>query len=111
MRVIAKAKGLRRSPSKLRLIVDAIRGKGAQDALDVLKFMPSPAAREVAKVVRSAVANAENNYQMIPGGLKIVAISADPGPMLKRIRPRSRGRTSPILRRSCHITVAVDEEA
>jgi len=111
MRVIAKVKGLGRSPSKMRLIVDAIRGKRAQEALDMLRFMPSPAAKEVAKVVKSAVANAENNYQMLPGDLKIVAISADPGPMLKRMRPRSRGRTSPILRRTCHITVAVDEEA
>lgn len=110
MRIIAKAKGLRRSSTKLREIVDVVRGKSALEALQVLRFMPSPAAKEVAKVVQSAIANAENNYRMLPGNLKIVAISADPGPMLKRFKPRSRGRTSPILRRSCHVTVAVDEE-
>ena len=110
MRVIARVKGLRRSPTKVRLILDTVRGKPALLALEILRYLPSPAANEVAKVVKSAVANAENNYRMLPGRLKIVAISADPGPMLKRIRPRSRGRTSPILRRSCHITVTVDEE-
>ena len=110
MRVIAKAKRLQRSPSKLQPIVDAVRGKPAAQAMEILRFMPSPAAREVAKVVKSAVANAENNHRMLPGNLKIVAIHADPGPTLKRFKPRSRGRVSPIIRRSSHLTVAVDEE-
>lgn len=110
MRVIAKAKGVGRSPTKVRLILDAVRGKPALEALEILRYLPSPVAREVAKVVRSAVANAENNHRILPGRLKIVSIAADPGPMLKRFKPRSRGRVSPILRRSCHITVAVDEE-
>lgn len=108
MRVIARVKGLRRSASKIAPILDVVRGKPATDALNILAFMPSPAARDVAKVVKSAVANAENNYQMFPSSLKIVAIQVDGGPMLKRFKPRSRGRVSPILRRSCHITVAVD---
>lgn len=108
MRVIAKAKGLRRSASKIAPILDQVRGKPATEALQILQFMPSPAARDVAKVVRSAVANAENNYQMFRSTLKVVAIQVDGGPMLKRFKPRSRGRVSPILRRSCHITVAVD---
>jgi large subunit ribosomal protein L22 len=111
MRVVARARGLRRSPTKFLPIIDEVRGKRAVEALDNLRFMPSPAAKEVAKVVRSALANAENNHQMFPANLKIVAIHADPGPMLKRFKPRSRGRVSPILRRTCHITVAVDEEA
>ena len=111
MRVMARAKGLHRSASKLAPILDAVRGQPAERALDVLRFMPSPAAREVAKVVKSAMANAENNYRMYPGTLKIVAITADSGPMMKRFRPRSRGRVSPILRRTCHVTVVVDEEA
>ncbi|MBI2885806.1 MAG: 50S ribosomal protein L22 [Chloroflexi bacterium] len=111
MRVVAKASGLRRPATKVRLILDEVRGKPALLALEMLRYMPSPAAREVAKVVRSAVANAENNYRMLPGRLKIVEIAADEGPMFKRFRPRSRGRMSPILRRSCHVTVTVDEEA
>ena len=111
MAVIARAKGLRRSPTKVRLILDAIRGRRAAEALEILRFLPSPAAREVAKVLRSAVANAENNHNMLPGTLKIVTVQADPGPMLKRFRPRSRGRASSILKRTCHVTVAVDEEA
>ena len=110
MRVIAKAHGLHRSPSKLGPILNAVRGQQAERALEVLRFMPSPGAREVYKVVKSALANAENNYRMFPGNLKIVAIHADAGPMLKRFRPRSRGRVSPILHRTCQVTVVVDEE-
>ena len=87
-----------------------MRGQGAERALDILRFSASPAAREIAKVVKSAIANAENNYRMYPGSLKIVAIHADSGPMMKRFRPRSRGRVSPILHRTCHVTVVVDEE-
>ncbi len=111
MPVIAKAKGLHRSPTKVRLILNEIRGKRAMEALEMLRFFPSPAAKEVAKVVRSAMANAENNHSMLPATLKIVTVQADAGPMLKRFRTRSRGRVSPVLKRSCHITVAVDEEA
>jgi large subunit ribosomal protein L22 len=110
-RVVAKASGLGRSPTKFRPILDVVRGKRALDALQILRFMPSPAALEVAKVVRSAIANAENNYRMFTGNLKIVAISADEGPRLRRFKARSRGRVSPIIRRSSHITVTVDEEA
>ncbi len=110
MRVIAKAKGLHRSPSKVGPVLDAVRGQPALRALEVLRFMPSPAAREVYKVVKSAVSNAENNYRMFPGNLRIVTIHADAGPMLKRFRPRSRGRVSPILHRTCHVTVVVDDE-
>ena len=72
MQVIARVKGLRRSASKIAPILDVVRGKRAMDALNVLAFMPSPAARDVAKVVKSAVANAENNHQMFPSTLKIV---------------------------------------
>jgi large subunit ribosomal protein L22 len=110
MRVMARAKGLHRSSSKIAPILNAVRGQPAQRALETLQFMASPAAREIAKVVKSAVANAENNYRMFPGNLKIVAIHADSGPMMKRFRPRSRGRVSPILRRTCHVTVIVDDE-
>ena len=76
----------------------------------MLKFTPSPLARTVAKVVKSAAANAENNFQMTPADLKIVSIYADEARSLKRYRPRARGRASHITKRSSHITVIVDEQ-
>ena len=76
----------------------------------MLKFTPTPNARIVAKTIKSAAANAENNYQMTPSDLRIVDIRADEARMLKRFRARSRGRASPILKRSSHITVIVAEE-
>ena len=110
MEVRAVAKQVRISPRKVRLIVDAVRGKNVGEALAILKFVPSPAARVVAKVVKSAAANAENNSQMSPSNLRIVKIFADEGRTLKRHRPRARGRVSPILKRSSHITVIVEED-
>jgi large subunit ribosomal protein L22 len=97
------------SPRKVRLVVDLVRGKMVNEALSILKFTPTPSARVVAKAVKSAAANAENNYQLLVSDLKIVRISADTAPTLKRHRARSRGRVSPILKRSSHITVIVDE--
>ncbi len=91
-------------------VVTLVRGKKVDEALTLLRFVRTPIARTVAKVIKSASANAENNFQMTPSDLKIVAISADPGRNLKRYRPQARGRMSPILKRSCHITVTVAEE-
>lgn len=108
MRVRAIAKNTGISPSKARPIVDIIRGKGVEEALAILKFTPSPTARVVAKVVKSAAANAENNFQM-PPNLNIVNIFVNEAPRLKRFHPRARGRVSPILKRSSHITVVVAE--
>jgi len=104
---MAKNTGI--SPSKVRLYVDMVRGKKVDEALAVLKFAPSPIARVVAKVVKSAAANAENTFQMDPADLRVVRIFADEAPRLKRYRPRARGRASPILKRSSHITVVVAE--
>jgi large subunit ribosomal protein L22 len=94
-------------PRKARLYVNMVRGRGVEDALTVLKFAPSPIARVVAKIVKSAVASAENNFQLDPADLKIVRIYADGAPTQKRFRARSKGRASPILKRSSHITVIV----
>lgn len=105
VRAVSKDTGI--SPRKVRLLVDLVRGKKVDEALALLKFAPTPTARVVAKVVKSAVANAENNFQLSPSDLKIVTIFADEARTLKRFRPRSRGRTSPILKRSSHITVIV----
>ena len=107
VRAVAKDTGI--SPRKVRLLVDMVRGKRVDEALTILKFASSPTARVVTKVVRSAAANAENNFQMSPD-LKIVGIFVDEARTLKRFRPRARGRISPILKRSSHITVVVAEQ-
>jgi large subunit ribosomal protein L22 len=108
VRAVAKYVGL--SPQKLRLFAGLVRGKKVDDSLAILRLSPSPAARTLAKVVRSASANAENNYQMVPSDLKIVKVFIDQGATLKRIRAQARGRVSPILRHTSHITVIVDVE-
>ncbi len=108
VRAVAKDTGV--SPSKVRLMVDMVRGKKVDEALAMLRFTPSPTARVVAKVIKSAAANAESVFQMSPSALKIVSIFADEARTLKRYRPRSRGRASPILKRSSHITVIVAEQ-
>jgi large subunit ribosomal protein L22 len=110
MRVGAVAKDIGIPSRKVRLVVDMVRGKKVEDAINILKFTPTPAAKAVSKVIRSASANAENNYQMDPAELKVVFIAADEGHTLKRYRPQSRGRFSPILKRSTHIKVFVSEE-
>jgi len=105
VRAVAKDTGV--SPRKVRPLVDMVRGKKVDEALTMLRFTPTPTARVVAKVVKSAAANAENNFQMDPSDLKIVGISADEARTLKRFRPRARGRVGPILKHSSHITVIV----
>ncbi len=97
------------SPQKVRLTINMVRGKKVDEALRILSFLPTPTAKAVAKVVRSAAANAENSFQMSPAELRITDIFADQGHTLKRFRPQSRGRISPILKRSSRITVFVAE--
>ena len=108
VRAVAKDTGI--SPRKVRPLVDMVRGKKVDEALTVLRFTPTPTARMVAKVVKSAAANDENNFQMDPADLKIVNIFADEARTLKRYRARARARSSPILKRSSHITVIVAEQ-
>ena len=108
VRAVSKDTGI--SPRKVRLLVDMVRGKKVDEALTMLKFAPSPTARIVAKVIKSAAANAESVFEMNPSDLKIVRIFADEARTMKRYRARSRGRTSPILKRSSHITVVVAEQ-
>jgi len=110
MEVKAEAKDTGISPRKVRPLVDMVRGKKVDEALTLLQFTPTPAAQLVAKLVKSAVANADTTFQMEPADLKIVRIFADEARTLKRYRARSRGRTSPILKRSSHITVFVAEK-
>lgn len=109
MKVRAVAKDIGISPRKVRLVIDMVRDKKVDEALTILKFLPTPSAKAVAKVIKSAAANAENNFQMSPTDLRISDIFADQGRTLKRFRPQARGRVSPILKRSSHITVFVEE--
>ena len=110
MKVRSVAKDIGISPQKVRLVINTVRGKKVDEALSILSFLPTPTAKAVAKVIKSAVANAENNFQMSPAELRITDIFADKGHTLKRFRPQSRGRVSPILKRSSNITVFVTEE-
>ena len=110
MAVKAVAKNIGISSKKMRRVVDLVRGQKVDQALNTLHFLITPAAKEVAKVVKSAANNAENNSMMSQRDLKIVSIYADEGSSLRRFRARSRGRASKIIKRSCHVTVVVDEE-
>ncbi|MGQ9473307.1 MAG: 50S ribosomal protein L22 [Candidatus Caldatribacteriaceae bacterium] len=109
MEARATAKYLRISPRKARQVVDLIRGKKAQEALSLLKFIPKKSARLVYKVLKSAIANAENNQNLDVDKLVVSQAFANPGPTLKRIRPRAMGRAYLIRKRSSHITVVVAE--
>lgn len=111
MEVRARAKQIRVSPRKVRLVLEHLPGKRVDEALNMLRYMPVPSARLVAKVVKSAAANAENNYQIAQSDLRIKAAYADEAPRLKRLRPRARGRAGRVLHRASHITVVVEEES
>lgn len=110
MEVKACAKHIGVSPRKVRLVLDTVRGKKVDEALVILSFLPTPTARTVAKIVKSAVANAENNYQMSPSQLKIVKVFADGERTLKRFRAGARGRANLFRRRFSQITVVVEEK-
>jgi ribosomal protein L22 len=105
--VRATAKYVRTSPRKSRLVVDHIRGKKVEEARVTLKFMARHVARDVAKVLESAVANAEHNHELDPDDLNVVIAYVDEGPTFKRWKPRARGRATQILKRTSHITVVV----
>ena len=110
MEIKASLKDTGISVRKIRPIVDLVRGKKVEEALNILKFVPTPHALVVAKVIKSAAANAENNNQLSAADLRIAGIFADEGRTMKRFRARSRGMASPILKRSSHITVIVTEQ-
>ncbi len=107
--VRAMAKNVRGSPRKAGLVADVIRGKPVTEALAMLRFLPQRAARAYAKVVKSAAANAETNFHLDTNDLYVVRVYADKGMVLKRFRPKARGRVGPILKRSSHLTVVVAE--
>jgi large subunit ribosomal protein L22 len=105
------AKFVRVSPRKARLVADHIRGRSVPEARTILAFTTRAAAREIEKVLRSAIANAESNPNLHWNGddLTVAAVFVDEGPTLKRFRARARGRVNPIFKRTCHITIRVDQ--
>ncbi len=109
MEVIAKQRYVRISPQKVRMIADAIKGKPAEEAINALKFMPQKSAGIVEKIVRSAVANADQNTSIDVDDLFVRNLIVDQGPSMKRFRARARGRGARIIKRTAHITVVLAE--
>ena len=109
MEAKAVAKYVRMSPIKLKPIADLVRGKDLNEALNILKFKPGKGSEIVEKVVQSAAANAENNFDMNPDNLYVAEISANQGPTMKRFRAGAQGRASMILKRSSHVAVTLKE--
>jgi len=108
VKAVAKNTGL--PASKVRPLADMVRGKSVDEALNLLQYTRTPKAKYLAKLVKSAAANAENNFQLEPGDLKIVKIWVDVATSMRRYKARSRGRASPIRKHSSHITVIVAEQ-
>jgi large subunit ribosomal protein L22 len=112
MRVSATAKYLRGSTRKARLVTAAIKGRPVEEASALLRFMPQAAAKDVARVLKSATANAENNHNLSAEDLVVADAVADEGPSIKRWQPRAQGRAFPIHKPMTHITIVVaDREA
>jgi ribosomal protein L22 len=103
--VRAHAKYVRTSARKARLVCDHIRGKSVTDARAILALTPRAVARDWSKLLESAVANAENNHELLGDDLRIFSVTADEGPTLKRFRPRAMGRATPIRKRTSHLTI------
>ena len=106
----AIARYVRISPQKARLVMDQIRGKRVEDALNMLKFAPQKGAGLILKLINSAVANAQQGSDVDVDTLYIKRIFADEGPMLKRIIPRASGRATRILKRTSHLTVVLNDK-
>ncbi|MFY9190809.1 MAG: 50S ribosomal protein L22 [Lawsonella sp.] len=103
----ATAKFVRVAPFKARRVIDLIRGKSVDEAVSILRFAPQSAAEPVAKVLNSAVANAENNFNMDTSNLVVSAAYANEGPTMRRFQPRAQGRAFQIRKRTSHITIEV----
>lgn len=110
MQAKAVLRTIRIAPRKVRLVVDLIRGKQVGEAIAILRHTPKTASPVVEKLIKSAIANAEHNYEMDPNSLVISEAFVDEGPTLKRFRPRAQGRASSINKRTSHITVVLTEK-
>mgnify|MGYP006092521207 FL=1 len=104
-------KNIRVSHKRIQLLANMVNGKSITDALDILKYYPSPSAQHVYKAVKSAASNAENNDMMNPNRLFVKSIFANKGMTIKRFKPMARGRAGKVSKFSSHLTVIVDEEA
>ena len=109
MEARAKATFERIAPRKVKIVLDLIRNKPAEEAMAILKFTPKAACEPVAKLLKSAVANAENNFDMDVTRLYVAECSVSPGPTLKRIRPRAHGRAYRINKKTSHINLVLKE--
>jgi large subunit ribosomal protein L22 len=107
VRVTATAKYLRGSTRKARLVTDVIKGRPVEEATAILRFMPQKAARDIARVLDSATANAENNHNLSADELFVADAIANEGPTIKRWRPRAQGRAFPIHKPMTHITIVL----
>jgi ribosomal protein L22 len=108
--VRAQAKFVRSAPRKARLVMDHIRGKDVADARAILLHTPRAVAADISKLLESAVANAENNFELDPGDLRIGRAVVDEGPTIKRFRPRAQGRATRINKRTSHMTITLTTE-
>ena len=106
----AELKYARIAPRKVKIVADLIRGKNVDEALAIVKFTPKASSEIVEKLLKSAIANAENNHGMNRGNLVVSEIYANQGPTLKRIRPAAKGSAVRIRKRTCHITIVLKEE-
>jgi large subunit ribosomal protein L22 len=109
MEVLAKGKNVRISPRKVRLLLNPLKGRTVDEAVAILRNVPMPVARKVEKIVKSAAANAENNYSLDIDRLRIKSAYADEGTRLHRFRAGARGRAKPWTRRYSHITIVVED--
>ncbi len=109
MQIKAQLKRLRTSPRKVRLVADLIRGMDVEDAKSQLEFVSKKSSKQLLKLLNSAIANAQNNFNLDVSNLYISKIVVDEGPTLKRWRPRAMGRAASIRKRTSHITIVLDE--
>lgn len=110
MESTARARYVRIAPRKVRLVMDMVRGKPVEEALQTLGLVRKAASPVLAKVIRSALANAENNFHMHTDGLLVKKAWVDEGPTMKRFLPRAMGRATPVRKRTSHITVVLSED-
>ena len=111
MDVRAGARFIRVPPRKARAVAALVKGKHVHDALAILKFTPKAGARILEKILKSAIANAENNAKLAAETLRVKCAVVNEGPRLKRFWPRARGSVSPILKRTCHVRIVLTDEA
>lgn len=109
MEARAYLRNVRIAPRKVKIVCDLIRGKSVQEAVAIMNHTPKAASEILVKLLKSAMANAENNHSMNPDNLYVSEVFVSPGPIMKRIRPRAHGRAFRILKRTSHITLVLKE--